>query len=64
MNLLKLVNELDIIPVFAACGMFFVHQVFKFASVLVIAYSKNLTDEKAKVIAKIMSFGFDFKIHK
>lgn len=64
MNLLQLiVNNLDI-SVIAVCVMYFIHEVFKFASVVVIAKSDNLTDKKAQAIAKIMSFGFDFKIKK
>ena len=64
MNLLKLiVNNLDI-SVIAFCIMYFIHEAFKFASVIVISKSDNLTDKKAQAIAKIMSFGFDFKIKK
>nr|DAP47662.1 MAG TPA: hypothetical protein [Caudoviricetes sp.] len=64
MNLLDLVNNLDIIPTIIFCIMYFMHEVFKFASIVVITCSKSLTDEKAKAIARIMSFGFDFRIKK
>ena len=64
LNLLQLiVKNLDISAI-AVCVMYFIHTAFKFASVVVIAKSDNLTDKKAKAIAKIMSFGFDFKIKK
>ena len=62
MNLLELiVNNLDISAI-AACVMYLIHDVFKFASVVVISKSDNLTDKKAQAIAKIMSFRFDFRI--
>lgn len=64
LNLLELiVNNLDI-SVIAACVMYFIHEAFKFASVIVICKSDNLTDKKAQAIAKIMSFRFDFRIKK
>lgn len=64
LNLLELiVNNLDI-SVIAACVMYFIHEAFKFASVIVISKSDNLTDKKAQAIAKIMSFRFDFRIKK
>ena len=64
LNLLELiVNNLDI-SVIAACVMYFIHEAFKFASVIVISMSDNLTDKKAQAIAKIMSFRFDFRIKK
>lgn len=64
MNLLELiVNNLDV-GMIATCVMYLIHEAFKFASVVVISKSDNITDKKAQAIAKIMSFRFDFRIKK
>lgn len=64
LNLLELiVNNLDV-GMIATCVMYLIHEAFKFASVVVISKSDNITDKKAQAIAKIMSFRFDFRIKK